>query len=407
MDLPDVVPASGNSRIDELVAGLVRLGGAKASADKLRRAFEGHDRILEQLPASLIENGAKVSEALGMSPAAFVRACSGHPDLLYQSPDTMRDRAKRMAELLGLPMSGWIKSVGNSSYLLMIDPDSARNHITAVAAGLDLDEAAFGKVIVRMPRLLALRVETLMEHANGLAEALGIELSGAVSVAVKRPDVLLHGPKRIGELVDELERRLEVERPVICKALIRCPALLLQRPDTLIANLEVLCSALDAEREKVVRAAMTFPILLYLKPQGVLDGLREAGHLLGVPTPAMCGMLLRMPSLAGRDPRSLARRIRLGVRIWRSLGIDASPQDVIEKWPAVGTYGVERLLLRWLMVRLGLWQGGLGALIVMPESLANGRLIGYLYSLPGDSLEAERLERLLLRRQVLRATTTK
>lgn len=180
---------------------------------------------------------------------------------------------------------------------------------------------------------------------------------------------------------------------------LRYPRLLSQRTQTFERNLEALSRATGLERGQINEAAVKMPPLLYLEAGRVVAKLHKAAGLLSAPFPAVLQAFARMPMLAGRDPVGLARRVRICVRMASALGQTATAAEVFELCPAAPTYSTERLLLRYLVARLGLWEGAWTTLVTkLPPTRIESMLRAHLQSLPEASREAERLSILLARR---------
>ena len=62
--------------------------------------------------------------------------------------------------------------------------------------------------------------------------------------------------------------------------------------------------------------------------------------------------------------------MRLIVRIGRTLGVPLTAKDILEAFPSALTYSRERLLQRYVMARLGLWNWNWTALLTLRNDLA-------------------------------------
>jgi hypothetical protein len=82
----------------------------------------------------------------------------------------------------------------------------------------------------------------------------------------------------------------------------------------------------------------------------------------------------------------------------RALGMSATVHDILQASPVAPSYATERLLLRYLIARLGIWKGSWTSLVVMSDKTAAARLRQHLETLPHRSPEAVRLNRILARR---------
>jgi hypothetical protein len=113
--------------------------------------------------------------------------------------------------------------------------------------------------------------------------------------------------------------------------------------------------------------ATRFPALLYLRTDKICERLSITAERAGIEFADMVAAVSRSPTLLAREPVMLARRIRLGARIAAALGQPLSAREVLEANPAIPTYAMDRLLVRWLIARLGLWKGGFLSLIVQTD----------------------------------------
>jgi hypothetical protein len=170
------------------------------------------------------------------------------------------------------------------------------------------------------------------------------------------------------------------------------------RPETADYNLTRLQELLGLEREQVVHAALKLPQLFYLRPDKVADKLDRIAMLLKLEPGVVAGAFARMPTLAGREPSTMARRIRIVQRIAGALGEPVSAATVLIQYPAAPTYSTERLLLRHLVARMGLWSGRWTSLLAMRDDTVRSRLKERLAALPPTELPALRLGRLIARR---------
>jgi len=98
------------------------------------------------------------------------------------------------------------------------------------------------------------------------------------------------------------------------------PKLLSQKTETLARNIEAVASRLNLERDAVLRVALRFPPLFYLRAETVASQLEEFASLTGAPVSVVKAALLAAPTLAGRSALTLARKMRLCLRIARALG---------------------------------------------------------------------------------------
>jgi len=178
----------------------------------------------------------------------------------------------------------------------------------------------------------------------------------------------------------------------------RYPGLVFQKIETFDRNIENLSTLMALERAAVIHAATKLPPLLYLDPAGVVGKFDIAAVRLDIDRSVLFEAFARMPTLAGRDPVKLARRVRIACSMAALLGGPHESQDILRASPAVPTYSTERLLLRLLVARLGLWRGKWTSLIALRDPEIRDRLEDYLNELAHGSLAAKRLRRIIERR---------
>jgi hypothetical protein len=148
----------------------------------------------------------------------------------------------------------------------------------------------------------------------------------------------------------------------------------------------------------LISAAVRNPSFLRCNPERSARALLAAADKLGIGMMDMSAAVLRMPSLIGRAPDGIAKRVRLAARISAALGRPLSHSEIMARMPAVPTYSVDRLLVRHLVARLGLWKWDAGSLIAKSDLHVRSLLDNHANQLPAGSREARKLDAIIRRR---------
>ncbi|MCZ7593705.1 MAG: hypothetical protein M5U16_01415 [Hyphomicrobium sp.] len=223
-------------------------------------------------------------------------------------------------------------------------------------------------------------------------------MSDLVRAAYRDPALLVRSTRAIEDMICGLSADLGLSAREVGALVLRMPTLASMRAATVVSNVTTLAGLLGVDVTDAARCALRMPQLLYLRPDGVAGKLRVVSEKLSIPLPEVAAAVLRMPTLAGRDPAAVAHKVRLCVRISAALGRDASPGDILKGQPAVTTYGMDRLLLRWLAAKIGIWTGGWTSLVIMSDRKLLARFEEHYESLGPQSREAARLRALVSRR---------
>lgn len=219
-----------------------------------------------------------------------------------------------------------------------------------------------------------------------------------IVLVLKNPSLLLRKPEGFQIFIDTLQQFLPVTRSQILRAIRRSPQILSLLPKPLSEKLTALSSLINAPLPELTHAAINFPPLFYLNSPKILVTLQTAASALNIPLEDFVTTALRMPSLMAREPLAMARKVRLVIRIARALDIDLDPSIALRKCPALPTYAQDRLLIRWLVVKLGLWSWSWDALIPRSDAKIHALLQDYANSLPSNGTRHVKLRAIVNRR---------
>jgi hypothetical protein len=155
-------------------------------------------------------------------------------------------------------------------------------------------------------------------------------------------------------LKDELDD-LDLSEEQIRKIILSRPKILSSNPQTILSNIDTLAHNMKSERKIVAQSAYKFSPLFYLDPTTIALRQKNISSQLDIPTEILYAAYLRSPTLFSRTSEPFIKKIRLTQRIARICGENPSFSDIITSTPAVGSYSVDRLLIRYLVAKLGLW----------------------------------------------------
>jgi hypothetical protein len=150
---------------------------------------------------------------------------------------------------------------------------------------------------------------------------------------------------------------------------------------------------LDVEKKRILGAIRSFPPLAYQAPRRIINNVESGARALGVERAVLVEVVLRAPSLAVRRLDGWSKRMRMVLRIGQALGVELSPAEVLRKLPAAMTYGLPRLLQRYVVARRDLWSGSWGMLLICSDQKVRVRLAEYFREHPQRRTLRAALER--------------
>lgn len=358
--------------------------------------------MLQHRPETLLANAKAASEAIGFSPAKFVKACCLQPDVLYRSPSALATRRAANAKLLGISRGQLTRAARGMPLLMGVSPDTLSTKLGDISRRLGISNAEARRMFARALQLVTLSTDKIEAHARTTAQILGLSLPEFMNVVRRRPGILMRSPKATGRFVEEASGLLELEREQVAAMIVVCPALAGQHATTVYGNAKELAETLGVEIFGVAAAARRLPQILYLRPAMISRRIDEIAARLHVSRDVVTGAFLRFPGLGARDPKGTARRVRIGLRMAGVLEPGATCESLLLRHPAIAGYAIDRLMLRLLVARLGLWKTGLGRLIAAPNAVIERLLTEHQHGLDQSTRRAVQLAALLERRHLLR-----
>lgn len=386
------------AKIEQISRILVEWSGRKDLEDRLREAFKDNWRVLEHRPERLLANAKATSSAIGVMPAEFMTACCIQPDILYRSPSVLAARRMANAKLLGLSRRQLTKAARTMPLLMGVSPDTLAAKLGDTARRLGISKADVRRLFAGALQLVTLSTDKIEAHARVTAQILGLPLTDFMKVARRRPALLMRSPKATARFVEEAAEQFALPRGRITALIVRCPALAGQQAKTLYGNAKSLAENLGVETADIANAASLLPQILYMRPVLISGRIDEIAGRLHVPRDVVTSAFLRFPGIGARDPKGTARRVLIGLRMARVLEPGATCESLLLRHPAIAGYAIDRLLLRLLVARLGLWRTGLGRLIAAPNAAIERLLTEHQHGLDQVTHPARRLAALLERR---------
>ena len=393
-----VVSKLETARIDDVVRALCLFAGDPDLKTQLRQVCERHPRLCELRPETISANAETLARIMGMTPQRTVRFALPCPSLFYQWGESIEKRIDELSKKLQVSRSAFIKSVRNDPAALVLSPDTAQAKLKDIARRLHFTHGQVVTLFRKNSGLLTLTTDTVVDKVNGLAELFCTDTQTVWHMACRRPQILARSLASVKAVIDTMSTTLDQPIKAIQTIIIRHADLLMVNPRNPGRNITELAKLLDVERDLAVAAAMKCPPIFYLRPVGIADKLDSMADKLDIPRATMTKVFLRMPSLGSRKPATIAQRVRLIARIARALGQQYSHPEILTTSPAAPTYSTERLLLRYLVARLGLWNGKWSSLIQMRDQIVRDKLQAHLDELSPTSLEAKRLKKIIAKR---------
>lgn len=347
---------------------------AKAVAGKIARALVGHSRLQEMRPEHIVDNVSELAAVLGVEKAVMFKLGMAQPSLFYAAPASVAARLRTLSLFFGITERELVRrALVSGGAPLKGRPERLIETIKAVGVALSIEEGACRGMFLRGGSLLELRADTIIEKALWLKVFLDLEDKGLVRMLVRKPMILAYRSEAIAGFVREVALALGTDEAGVKGMLRRWPQIISTKSRTAAENAAQLRAGFGLSQEELVRLLKDFPALLYLRPQRVVDRHLEACERLGLTVAEGREIALRCGRrVLGRDPRKLAVRMRLVARIGESLGENMTPGEAFLRIPQAASYGVERLLVRYGVARLGLWNQGLASLLGHPAEKTAG-----------------------------------
>lgn len=367
-----------------------------ALAVPIAAAWTRDKRLWTSLPETAAVNIRVLSKLLQVSSCDLTRFAARSPSLFYQKPATVHARVVGLADLFGLTPQRYLAAFGRDGTALNLNPEPLKARFETCAALLGVSLSDYCKLCIKQPTLITTAPETLTRRIEDSSQALELASPEFLKMALTAPALLVRKPEALREFLHNTAERLGLSHDEMRKILKRQPQLSTQKPATLHGNVQALAHLIETDASVIARAAVSFPPILYLKPDRIAQTMQTAADALRIPRAEMVAAMLRIPSLCAREPLAVAHKVRLAVRIATAKGASVSASDVLLRCPAIPTYALDRLLIRWLIVRLGLWSWGWESLIVRSDRNCRALLVDYAASLPEE--RRSRLERILARR---------
>lgn len=359
-------------------------------------AWTRDKRLWTSLPETAAGNLRVLSKLLEVSSCDLTRFAARSPSLFYQKPATVHARVVGLAELFGLTPQRYLAAFGRDGTALNLNPEPLKPRFETCAALLGVSLGAYCKLCIKQPTLITTAPETLTRRIEDSSQALELASPEFLKMALTAPALLMRKPSALREFLHGTAELLGLSHDDLRKILKRQPQLFSHKPASLHANALTLARLLEADSASIARAALSFPPILYLKPDRIAHSMQAAADALDIPRADMVAAMLRIPSLCAREPLAVARKVRLAVRIAAAKGASVSASDVLLRCPATPTYALDRLLIRWLIVRLDLWSWGWESLIVRSDRHVRALLMEYAARLTED--DRIRLEAIVVRR---------
>ena len=301
--------------------------------------------------ASYIEGHVK---ALGLPLPTILKMALQVPPLFNNRPDKVLERSEGLRLLFALDPDAHKRLIRQNPVLLTRNPEQFEKRVNALA------------VLLKIPREKAVRMcvqETAVgSFSTGYIEAKLEELTKALQVprsqverdVVRWPQVLGISAKRINEFTATLAEASGMTVEAALTILRKRPAIMTTPPHTLASHITALAELLNLSAGEIIELGTRFPAVLYLRPTSIHQTLATTAARLNVPLKLVVNAVKRSPTLVARKPLPMARKYRLAIRIARVLGHTIDASNALAQFPSLGTYAMDRLLVRYWMARHGL-----------------------------------------------------
>lgn len=361
-------------RVSEIAEAIAEFSGDAVTRDVIVKALKAHPRASEVRPEKIIANLTQLDDSLGLGRKRLVLMCCSAPSLFCARPSSVVARIDCFAAFFELDRAAFLHAARHFPQCLYLSVAETRKRIAEVASVMGLPEPAYRQTCLGHMGLIAFGADSIRNKIERLSGVFGCEQAVVSGIVAKVPGLLALDAERLGVVKVQLANALQWPVTGLEAVLRRYPKLLTQKPETLAGNVERVAKSLDLVNADVATAARRFPPLLYLDTHRLIGKLRQFGEITRIPYPDVANAFLRMPTLAGRDPLKLARRLHMCVRAASRLGAKIDCCDVLKSNPAVVTYSTERMFLRLITARLGLWGSGWSSLVQAKDE----RIVGLL-----------------------------
>lgn len=344
--------------------------GSKPSVgmrEKLELAVRRHDRLLEMRPEHIVQNGRALADVLGIGERAFLKLAFSQPSLFYQSPKTMAARIAGFAAYFGVSDAEFIKRTVRAGGMgFHVDVGRTKEKIQTIGRALGFSREGCRRIFLRGGRLMMTRPELVIARGLALRDLLDLKARELERVVMRYPALLSRKPESVALFLESLSKGLKVERAVVQKMARRWPQILSMDPAGCVERVAAFKDGFGLDQDGALRAVQTFPALLYLDTRRIVSQHREFCKRIGLDEDDVRGSIVGSAILLCRDPLKSAIRMRLVARIAKVLGEDISAREAFLIWPTAGSYGMERLLIRYGVAAQGLWTWRWTALLQAP-----------------------------------------
>lgn len=297
---------------------------------------------------------------LDMPLKTFLEMALRTPSLFNARPKRLKERAEGLQNALRISPAALNRLIVSQPVLLTRDPNAFSEKLRMLADVLGIDHDTAVSMCRQTPSLFGYTRETIEARIKSYEAAFAIPLAAVMRDLRKWPALITNSDERIERFAPSLAALSgmgeEQARGIVRKNL----RILSLTPERAARKLKMLARLLEVSDTQVWHLAARMPAVLYLRPEGVHEKLQTVATKLGVELEAVVNAALLSPTLVARKPGPMVQKVKLTVRIARALGREIDARRVLASHPAVPTYAMDRLLVRYWMARNGVggqdWQ---------------------------------------------------
>jgi hypothetical protein len=355
-------------------------------------------RLRERVPSAVLALTRQTSRVVGVPVLQWIAMARHRPGLLTVKAHTARRQMLAIRSLLGLSSAAARQRVKTEPSLVFYGTGVLQQRMEDLRLITGLSATDWRRCVRRCPKLITAKPETFRRLVNGQRRVLALSATEHGALVMREPRLLVRSPEAMRVFLKEMVSSWGLTAPEARALVLRAPSLVCSGRAALLGqHLDALAKGFDVEKARIVVAVKSFPPLAYQNPARLLAAVHTGAASLGVDVSTVMEAGLRSPSLLARRPEHWGRRMRLVIRIARTLDYDLTATEALEKFPAALTYGSERLLQRYAMARLGIWAINWMALLSLSDQRARAMLTAHFVT----HEEREGMREALIKRELL------
>jgi hypothetical protein len=294
------------------------------------------------------------AKALGLPLPTILKMALQVPTLFNNRPDKVLERSEGLRLLFALGQDAHQRLIRQNPVLLTRNPEQFEKRVDALAALLKVPKEKAVRMCLQEPSIGSYTTDYIESKLEELSKALHVPRAQVERDVVRWPQVLTISAKRISEFTTTLAEATGMSLEAALTILRKRPAIMTTPPRTLASHIIALAELLNLSAGEIIELGTRFPAVLYLRPTSIHQTLAIAAARLNVPLELFVNAAKRSPTLVARKPLPMARKYRLAIRIALFLGHIIDARDALARFPSLGTYAMDRLLVRYWMARHGL-----------------------------------------------------